>query len=75
MTNPLGCPHCGEPVFRSAAGGDKLKARTSILVLHKAGAVEINCESCRKGVLVPLVLKEDSLVLRKAEPRLVVPKA
>lgn len=66
------CPWCDRPVFRKARDGGKLKARTSILVIHKGGAVEINCGSCGKGVLLPLELASDSLTLRKAVgPKLV----
>lgn len=71
-----GCPHCSAPVFRQSAGGRKLKARTSILVLHKSGEVEINCSSCGKGVLLPLQAAEGAPELRKAEtPRLIARKA
>lgn len=71
-----GCPHCGQPIFRKSAGGQKLKARTKILVIHKSGEAEINCSSCGKGVLLPLRVVEGEIELRKAElPRFVVPKA
>ena len=71
------CPHCAQPLFRK--GADKLKARTSILVLHKSGDVEINCARCGKGVLLPLTqaptLFEESSGLRKAAmPKLVLGK-
>ena len=74
------CPHCGLPVLRKASRGDKLKASTRILVLHKSGDVEINCGHCSKGVLLPLSQTvdffEDEVTLRKAYmPRLVVRKA
>ena len=69
------CPHCRQPIFRKSAGGAKLKARTKILVLHKAGGVEINCASCGHGVLLPLVLDEGEPELRKAElPKLIARK-
>lgn len=48
------CPHCSAPLFTMSRDGAKLKALTSILVLHKSGEVEINCTSCKNGVLVPL---------------------
>lgn len=68
------CPHCGRPVFRTSSGGSKLKARTTILVLHKSGPVEINCGSCGRGILLPLVV-DTQLELRKADaPRLVARK-
>lgn len=70
----MNCPHCTALVFRPSPG--KLKARTKILVLHKSGEVEINCGVCGKGVLLPLVIKPDSLELRKADsPKLIVRKA
>lgn len=70
--NPFGCPYCGEPIFRSAAAGERLKAPTSMLVLHKSGEVEINCRHCKHGVFLPLVLHEGAFELRKSEPRYVV---
>lgn len=67
----LGCPHCGQSVFRPSQG-TKLKARTTMLVLHKSGEVEINCGNCRAGVLIPLKLAGE-FKLRKAErPRFVI---
>lgn len=67
-----GCPHCGSPLFREANGG-KLKARTSMVVLHKAGDVEINCGGCGKGVLIGAISTLGEI--RKAEaPRPVVPR-
>lgn len=70
------CPHCGQAVFRKSKDGAKLKAKTRILVLHKAGEVEINCGACGKGVLLPLVLAKGEVGLRKADmPKLVVRKA
>ena len=74
------CPHCGQPLFKKGASGDKLKARTRILVLHKSGDVEINCGLCGKGVLLPLVQGPDLFIggapLRKAVmPRLIARKA
>lgn len=69
------CPHCGKAVFRQSKDQKKLKAKTSIVVLHKGGDVEINCGSCGKGVLLPLVVKAGSPTLQKARaPKLVVPK-
>lgn len=69
MSTPLDCPHCGKPVLRVTLDGQRLKARTPIVVLHKSGAVEINCESCKKGVLLPARVTGEPL--RKAEgPRL-----
>lgn len=69
------CPHCGNPVFKSSSNGTKLKAKTSMIVLHKSGEVEINCGHCRKGVLVPLQPVGNPQPLQKANaPRLVVSK-
>lgn len=66
------CPHCGQDVFR--AGSGKIKARTTMLVVHKSGDAEINCGSCGRGVIVGTVAVAESL--RKAEaPRPVVPRA
>lgn len=68
----MNCPHCEAEVFRKAGG--VLKARTSILVMRKDGA-EINCHSCRKGIVVPIVMLAGPL--RKADrpsPRLVMTK-
>lgn len=71
----MNCPHCARPIFRKSSGGEKLKARTKIVVLHKSGDVEINCGSCGKGVLLPLRVV-DGAGLRKAEgPRFVARKA
>lgn len=69
----LACPHCEQPVFTLT--GDRLKARVSILVLHKSGAVEVNCRHCKRGIILPLAM-EPILALKKADtPRLVVPMA
>jgi len=48
------CPHCQAELFALSRDGMKLKATTSILVLHKSGEVEINCATCKNGVLLPL---------------------
>lgn len=68
------CPHCKQPVFRKSASGAKLKARTKILVLHKSGDVEITCNACGKGVLVPLEMKADHELRPALSPKLVVRK-
>jgi ribosomal protein S27E len=66
------CPHCAQPVFKAVAGGAKLKARTSILVLQKGASgdveAEINCNACGHGVVLPLVLRDGPFELRKAQP-------
>ena len=61
------CPHCKAPVFRASSDAQKMKARTSMVVLHKSGEVELNCGACGKGVVVPLALKEGPFILKKAE--------
>ena len=67
------CPHCKSPVFRMSPDGQKLKARTSMLVLHKSGDAEMNCGSCGHGVIIPLAMKDGPFELRKAsEPKYVV---
>ena len=67
-----GCPHCGKAVFRASADGSKLKARTRIVVLHKStGAVEINCDACGKGILLPLAMSPDTQIRKAEMPRLV----
>lgn len=69
------CPHCGKAVFRPSKDKKKLKAKTSMLVLHKGGEVEINCGSCGYGILLPLSADEGTPKLRKAvEPRLMITK-
>jgi hypothetical protein len=52
-----------------------MKARTTVLVLHKAGGVEINCPRCSKGVLVPLAPVPGVMLKKAADapaPRFVV---
>ena len=67
------CPHCARAVFRPSSDGTKLKAKTRILILHKSGAVEINCGHCGKGILLPLMRSEGEPELKKAYmPKLVV---
>jgi len=34
--------------------------------LHKSGEMEINCSRCKRGVILPVVLKSDNRKLRKA---------
>jgi len=53
-------------MFRPSKDGQKLKLSTSMLVLHKSGGVEVNCPSCKQGVLVPLQAVEGEPVLKKA---------
>lgn len=62
-------------MFRPSKDGQKIKAPTSMLVLHKSGEVEINCARCKQGVLLPLTPSEGEPVLRKAKTmRFVVAK-
>lgn len=50
----------------------RLRARTSMLIIHESGQAEINCEHCKKGVFMPLTLSEGPFEMRKAEPRLLL---
>lgn len=68
----MDCPHCKQPLFRKS--GDKLKARTKILVLHKSNEVEINCIRCGKGVLLPFKVNKSEEVRKATPQRLFVPK-
>jgi len=70
--DPFSCPYCSLAMFRSAANGERLKAPTSMLIVHKSGEVEINCRHCKHGVLLPLVLADGAFALKKSEPRYVV---
>lgn len=65
MTQNLECPHCGFAVFRKASGGGRYKARTTIMVLHKSGDVEINCGKCKRALILPMQFRA-SVELRKA---------
>lgn len=70
--NSLACPHCERPMLVANRDGTKLKARTRMVVLHKSGAVEVNCQHCRLGVLLPVSVLSDPL--KKADPpRYVLP--
>ena len=70
------CPHCDKEMFRPSKDGSKLKLPTSMLVLHKAGDVEVNCPHCKQGVIVPLQAKTGPPELRKAQagPRFIIKK-
>lgn len=61
------CPHCEAPLFRKSGDGSKLKAKTSIFVMHRSGDAEINCKSCGQGVILPLTVTPEK-GLRKAIP-------
>lgn len=68
----MDCPHCSSTILKSDRSGLKMKARTRIVVLHKAGGVEFNCEHCGNAVMFE---SDNALSLKKAnQPRLVVPK-
>ena len=62
------CPHCGKTLFRLTPDGQRVKAATSCLVLHKSGEVEINCPKCKLGVIIPLQSTGETM-LKKAKPR------
>ncbi len=66
MSEPANqCPHgCGSVVFRSDEG--KLKAKTSMLVLHRDGDTEIVCPRCGGGIILPLT-QERGVPLQKGE--------
>ena len=69
-SSALNCPHCGGAIFHLSKSGDRLKAPTSMIVLHKGdGGVEINCPGCKGGVIIPLVPVEGDMELRKALPK------
>lgn len=65
------CPHCSKPIFRKSNSGDRLKARTRIIVLHRNRNVEFNCPECGNGIMVGRL---DNIQLEKAQilPRLVI---
>jgi uncharacterized metal-binding protein YceD (DUF177 family) len=52
-------------VFRADEG--KLKAKTSMLVLHRQGDVEMVCARCGGGIILPLT-QERGVALQKGEP-------
>ena len=66
VPDELQCPHCDVQVFRKSKSGSRYKARTSILVLHKSGDVELNCPSCKRAIILPATFKTDNRQLRKA---------
>lgn len=49
------CPYCYSDVFTLSRDGERAKASTSIVVLHKGGDIEINCSTCKNGVILPIV--------------------
>ena len=68
------CPHCTKPLFRKSADGSALKAKTRVLILHKAGKLEFNCGACGKGVLMRITASSDKIQKAKPSARLVMPK-
>lgn len=64
------CPYCSQQLFRPNSDGSKLKARTSMVILHKSGQLkgqlELNCSNCKRGVIIPATCTEEPL--RKADP-------
>jgi hypothetical protein len=58
----LHCPHCDRPIFRKSSSGARYKAKTTIVVLHKSGDVEINCTACKRAV----ILSRGKIELRKS---------
>jgi hypothetical protein len=66
VPDELQCPHCNGQVFRKSKSGSRYKARTSIVVLHKSGDIEINCASCKRAIILPATFKTDNRQLRKA---------
>ena len=65
MDNPFQCPHCTKAVFRKGSAGAALKAKATIIVLHKSGAVEFNCGSCKRAIILPTQFRKE-VALRKA---------
>jgi predicted RNA-binding Zn-ribbon protein involved in translation (DUF1610 family) len=65
MDNPFQCPHCAKAVFRKSASGATLKAKATIIVLHKSGAVEFNCGACKRAIILPTQFRQE-IALRKA---------
>lgn len=64
-THPLACPHCG--VSAARPGTDRLRFPTSCVVLHKSGAVGVNCHACGNEVLLPVRVLDGAFLLQKGE--------
>ena len=60
------CPHCSKAMFKSRDGKVSI-ARTTYIAMHKSGEIEIRCDHCKRGVLLPLKVEEGEL--RKAVPK------
>ena len=65
MTSAFNCPHCAKAVFRKSSAGATLKAKATIIVLHKSGAVEFNCAGCKRAIILPTQFRQE-VTLRKA---------
>ena len=65
MSQVLQCPHCEKTVFRKSTSGASLKTRTTIMVLHKSGEIEVNCVACKRAIILPMQFRA-SIELRKA---------
>jgi len=65
MSQHLHCPYCDKPVFRKSSSGDRLKTKTTIMVLHKSGALEFNCSACKRAIILPMQFRSE-IKLRKA---------
>lgn len=65
------CPHCNAQILLKKGG--KAKLRTSMVVLHEGGDVEINCPSCREPVLLPVAATDQPIRKAAPGPRYVVP--
>lgn len=63
------CPHCNKTIFKMSEDGSRLKAPTTMLILHKAGGIEINCGHCKQGVILPLQPIQGDATLKKARSR------
>lgn len=59
------CPTCSGALFTLSKDETKLKATTSVILLHKSGEVEINCPHCKCGVILPLAPIPGQTTLKK----------
>lgn len=55
------CPSCQNSVFVLSNDGERLRAATTMVILHKSGEVEINCPTCKNGVILPLAVTGSTL--------------
>lgn len=63
------CPHCSKAIFKMSEDGSRLKAPTTMLIMHKSGGIEINCGHCKQGVILPLQAIQGDVTLKKARGR------